>query len=355
MATSTTPGPKPRGRGILLNASLMTLAFGLLGWTIWTNRGQIAQVRDTRPDLRLFALGFGIYLAALLLTFVRWFALVRALGLPFRLADAMRLGFIGNVFNLVIPGAVGGDLIKAAFLCREQERKTLAVGSMVIDRALGLLGLFVLASIAGAVAWPGAAAPVRGLIALAWGAVAAGVVGLAILFTPALYGPLLKVFAGKGKVESVLRELVAMASAYRRRLDVVVGTLALACLSHGLFVMAFTVVDNALYPTSAPSVGRHYIIAPLALFTTAVPLPFGALGLTEKASEGLFDLVGFRGGAVAMMGFRVLMYAGGAVSVLVYLANARQVRDLRQQAEGLAEDAEAGRLVETDLPEPARG
>ena len=40
------------------------------------------------------------------------------------LRDAMRLGFIGNVFNLVIPGAVGGDIVKGAFLCREQARKT---------------------------------------------------------------------------------------------------------------------------------------------------------------------------------------------------------------------------------------
>ena len=34
-----------------------------------------------------------------------------------------------------------------------------------------------------------------------------------------------------------------------------------------------------------------------------------------------------------MMGYRVLMYAGGLVSVLVYLANLRQVRSLAREAE----------------------
>ena len=52
----------------------------------------------------------------------------------------MLLGFIGIVFNLVIPGAVGGDLIKAAYLVRMHIKKTQAIASMVIDRILGLLG-----------------------------------------------------------------------------------------------------------------------------------------------------------------------------------------------------------------------
>ncbi len=328
----------------LVNVSLMALAFGLLGWTVWSNRGQIREVIDARPDGRLFAVGFALYLTALLLTFLRWFFLVRALGLPFRMTDATRLGFIGNVFNLVIPGAVGGDLIKAAFLCREQERKTQAVASMVIDRILGLLGLFVLASMAGALAWGTAPGPVRNLILLAWAAVAAGLIGLAVLFTPALYRPLHRVLSGRGRVGAIFDELVAMAAVYRTRLGTIAGCLALAVVSHSLFVGAFSVVDHALYPASAPSVARHYVIVPLALFTTAVPLPFGALGLTEQASETLFELVGFPGGAVAMMGYRVLMYAGGLVSLLVYLANARQVRNLRSQAEAIETDLEQGTI-----------
>ena len=66
-----------------------------------------------------------------------------------RLRAALLLGFIGNVFNLVIPGAVGGDLIKAAYLVRMHVKKTQAIASMVIDRIIGLLGLFTLATIAG--------------------------------------------------------------------------------------------------------------------------------------------------------------------------------------------------------------
>ena len=113
-----------------------------------------------------------------MITFARWHQLVRAQGLTFSLRDAVRLGFIGNVFNLVIPGAVGGDVIKAAFLCRMQpDKKPQAVASMVLDRILGLLGLFLLAGVAGAITWRSADPQVRLLIGLVWGALAAGFTG----------------------------------------------------------------------------------------------------------------------------------------------------------------------------------
>lgn len=327
----STPEPAPARKKIpswLVSATLSLVAFALLGLAVWSNREQIAEVFRGRIDYRLFAVALAINLTGLMLTFVRWYVLVRALGLPFRLLDAIRLGFIGNVFNLVVPGAVGGDFIKGAFLVREQARKTQAVASMVIDRVLGLLGLFVLGGISGAWAWPGATPPVRTLIGLVWLAVAAGFAGLAVLFTPALYRPLERLFARRAKLATMLSELAAMAGAYRSKPGTIVAMLAMAVGTHSLAVLSFYCVSRALFAT-VPTLGEHFLMVPLVLFSTAVPLPFGALGVSENASEKLFELVSYQGGAVAMMGYRVVMYAAGLISVVVYLANLRQVRTLR--------------------------
>ncbi len=99
------------------------------------------------------------------------------------------------VFNLVIPGAVGGDLIKAAYLVRMQIKKTQAIASMVIDRILGLLGLFILAAIAGGLAWTTAPTDVRQLIVAAWVATGMGVLVLAAIFSQALT----RLFPGLGR------------------------------------------------------------------------------------------------------------------------------------------------------------
>src|SRR5262249_22201780 len=90
---------------------------------------------------------------ALLLTFVRWFILVRAQGLPFTLPNALRLGMIGNYFNTFLPGSVGGDIIKATFIAREQDRRTVAVATVVLDRVVGLCGLLWVVAVLGGAFW----------------------------------------------------------------------------------------------------------------------------------------------------------------------------------------------------------
>jgi uncharacterized membrane protein YbhN (UPF0104 family) len=326
------PAQPPPARRHLINIALSALALGLLAFTIYSNRDQIQSVFRRRVDPRLMAAAYLLYMTALVLTFVRWFILVRALGLPFRLRDAVRLGFIGNVFNLVIPGAVGGDLIKGAFLVREQSRKTQALASMVIDRALGLLGLFVLASVSGAFAWESSAREARILIGLAWAACGACLAGLAVAFSPGLFRPLLVLLAHRPRLHTMLKELTTLAASYRSRLGQVLLALVLAVACHAMFVGSFVLVDQALFP-SPPTVGQHFVVVPLALFSTAVPLPFGALGVSEQVTDYLFERIGHLGGAIAMLGFRVIIYAAGLTSVVVYLFNLRQVRELRAPIE----------------------
>src|SRR5262249_62009496 len=86
---------------------------------------------------------------AMFLTFARWFVLVRALELPFRLRDAVRLGLAGFFFNIFLAGEIGGDVVKAAFLAREQSRRTAAVATVLVDRVGGLAGLFWPAALVG--------------------------------------------------------------------------------------------------------------------------------------------------------------------------------------------------------------
>jgi len=337
----TAPVRSPR-RALIVNAALVAVAFGLLGLVVHQNRAKIREVFAKPVDYRCFAVGLAVYLTALVLTFARWHRLVRAQGIDFSLRDAVRLGFIGNVFNLVIPGAVGGDVIKAAFLCRmHPDRKPQAVASMVLDRVLGLLGLFLLAGTAGLLSWRGADPQVRLLIGLIWGALVAGFTGLAVAFSPGLYRPLNRLVAGRGKLETIVRELESIGSAYRERLGTVAGMLAAAVVSHALFVLAFYSASLALFD-AMPTLVQHYLMVPLALFTTAVPLPFGALGLSESISGKLFEMVHHTEGAIAMMAFRILMYASGAFSACVYLANIRQVRTLAHDAEAGLGDILAG-------------
>ena len=335
--------PRNSRRSLLVNLGLFALGFGLLGYVIFQKRDKIQDVFRNPVDYRLFALGLAIYLVALMLTFFRWQRLVLAQGLNFKLADAMRLGFIGNIFNLVIPGAVGGDVIKAAFLGRMQPgRKSRAYASMVLDRILGLLGLFLLAGLAGVVAFGSASPQVRFLIAMVWAATLSGLTALAVVFSPALYRPLNRLVAGRGKLEKIVKELEAIGLAYGQNIKLVGAMLALATFVHSLYVVAFYCASRSIF-SSVPSLAEHYLMVPLVLFTTAVPIPFGGIGFVEQVSDQLFAMVQQKDGAIAMMAFRLLMYGSGIVSALIYLANIKQVQNLRHdpEAEQNLDDFEA--------------
>jgi uncharacterized membrane protein YbhN (UPF0104 family) len=335
------------GRGQLINAILVVLAFSLLGWMIWSKRADIKQVFERPLDFRLFALALGIYLTGLVITFFRWFLLVRVIEPRFALSATVVLGFIGTVFNLVIPGAVGGDLIKAAYLVRMKIKKTQAVASMVIDRIIGLLGLFTLASIAGAFAWQQAPASVRTLILAAWVATGAGLLVLAAIFSQVLGRLFPNLNREHSRLGMIASELNEMSATYRSRLGIVFLCGLSALVNHSMNVTAFFLIDRMLYPAMTTTLAQHFLVVPLTLFSTAVPIPFGALGVSEGVSDQLFALVGHSGGVLGMMGFRVLMYAGGLVGACVYLAKLKEVRELTTQAHELEDEMRDNELDET--------
>jgi hypothetical protein len=85
-------------------------------------------------------------------------------------------------------------------------------------------------------------------------------------------------------------------------------------------------------------------MVPLTLFTMVVPLPFGALGLSEGVGDQIGSLVQHPGGALAMLGFRVLMYACGLIGACVYLAHIREVRELSAEGHHIEEELEEGNV-----------
>ena len=306
------------------------VGFGLLGRVLWINRASVGKVFAQKPDGWYLALAFAFCLTGLVSTFIRWMIVVRAQGLTLRFRDAIRVGFMGNAIDLVIPGQIGGDVFKASFLGRGQERKTKAVASILVDRAIGILGLFTLAALMGALNWGTVPTEVRRVIAAIWLVWLGVAVGLLAVLSPALFRPLERRFAGRRRLCKVFAELHEISVAYRDRKFAVAVGLAMSTVSHGLYSLSFYAVSLALLP-DPPSLLNNMLMVPLVLLSTVVPLPFGALGLSEQVSDDLFRLLGHPAGALTMLAFRVVTLAVAGVSVSVYLFHSAEVA--RQQAE----------------------
>lgn len=326
-------------RGGILNFVLLAVGLGFLAWTLASNKAVLADVFSRPIKYQYLILGGILVNIAAFITFIRWFALVRMLGVPFRLIDSLRLSYVGTFFNLVIPGAVGGDLVKAAYLARMNLPRTQAITTLLVDRIVGLIGIFYLAAVAALVNWSSLAQPVKNLGLFASLMAIAGSVGLAVILMdlPTKLFPKLAQSAGKPGI--LIRELGALSRSYRTHWKGLVLTIPVSMFCHSLACASAYLVGLALFPNFDVSLGKHLMIFPLVLFSTAVPLPFGALGFSEEVSGQLFQFVGHPSGAVAMMGYRVLMYALGLISMCIYLWNINSIRDLTRQAEVMAEES----------------
>ncbi len=73
---------------------------------------------------------------------------VRALDVPMTLAEAVRLGFMGNLLNQVSVGSVGGDLFKAIEALGVARKNGLRLSLLFWSiAAIGLLGLLLITAI----------------------------------------------------------------------------------------------------------------------------------------------------------------------------------------------------------------
>ncbi len=79
--------------------------------------------------------------------FFRWQVLLTGIGVQIPFSQVVRLSMIGQFFSIVMPGSVGGDLIKAVYVARSYPtQRTSVVASILLDRVLGFLTLMGFAS-----------------------------------------------------------------------------------------------------------------------------------------------------------------------------------------------------------------
>jgi hypothetical protein len=196
---------------------------------------------------------------------------------------------------------------------------------------------------------------VRRLIVVVWVAMGLGSLLLAAIFARVL--PRLPpggVGVGTGRLATIMVELMAMSETYRRRLDLVLAGLGLSVIIHGLNVLVFFLIGRMLFPfRMTTTLTEHFLIVPLTFLTMAVPLPFGALGLSEEVGDLLLKPMGHPSGALAMVGLRVLTIGCALEGLCVYLANLNELRAVTGSSQRLGLDgakSEPTGTVPADIP-----
>jgi uncharacterized membrane protein YbhN (UPF0104 family) len=273
-----------------------------------------------------------LYVGAVAITLVRWHMLVRALDLELSVRDAFRYGLVGIFFNTFLPGAVGGDIVKAAALARTQNRRAAAVASVIMDRLIALWALVWFVGLLGLAFWCSgmlhgpAAAAASVITVLSLAVVAVSYTGWVLigLLSDAGAERLAGLLGRLPLVGRTAGEFWRAAWLYRQRQRTVTWVMLLTCVSQAGFVVVFWCCAQALWAPemgAVPSLTQHFLLVPLGLTMQAlVPTPGGA-GAGEWGFAALYLLfhAAEATGVLASLVQRLLSWVIGLGGYVIYL------------------------------------
>ncbi|RZA13820.1 MAG: flippase-like domain-containing protein [Proteobacteria bacterium] len=254
----------------------------------------------------------------------RWKTLLRGAGYVISWKRALTLQATGLFFSSVMPGAVGGDIVKIAYVIRDNPGKSKAQAMMtaLLDRIVGLAGLFLVCWIMIIINyetvqssngfWP--------ILMLITGLS----IGFILFFCAALYhyrgsDPFLKLFKLRIPGMKFFEKLYGALRVYRYERWSIFLSLGISLFTQALSLLLFYYI-TAKVSGGFPPFGKIAVIFPIGITATAIPLAPAGLGVGHVAFDQLFHMVGLEHGANAFNLFALSQLFLNLTGVIAYLS-----------------------------------
>ncbi len=310
---------------IVLTVGKLALAALLISWLINSGQLDFSQLKLFQQDLWLLAMTLLYFIiGVVILGTWRWKTLLEGAGYRISWKRAITLQLTGLFFSSVMPGAVGGDIMKVAYVIRDNptKPKSQAMMTALLDRIVGLAGLFIicwvmivlnLSTVQGFNGfWP--------LLALISGLS----VGFVAFFTAALYhyrdrDPFLAIFNWNLPGIHFVEKLYNSLRVYRYARGSILLSLGISLVIQAFCLLLFYYITCKVTGL-VPPFGKIAVIFPIGITTTAIPITPAGLGVGHVAFDQLFHMVGLSHGANAFNLLALSMLFLNLTGVIPYLS-----------------------------------
>jgi uncharacterized protein (TIRG00374 family) len=236
---------------------------------------------------------------------VRWRWVLHVQGLDVKFWRLLSITFIGAFFNAFMLGSTGGDVVKAWYVAHEtHHKKAEAVATVVVDRLIGLLVLFVIALIMMAIFYDRAFADPK----LLWFSMATlGIVSCTVLGT--IIGlwkgfadklPGLRLWLQRLPKYDTLHRMVDAYRVYASHPVILAKTVLISFPIHFFSMLSIWCVGRGLGVRSA-SLTDYFLYLPIINSVTAVPITISGFGVREGMYVKMFHEVGVAGPVALVM------------------------------------------------------
>jgi len=232
-------------------------------------------------------------LLAITLISIRWVWLLRVHQVQISVFQAVKLTFLGFFYNNVMPGGVGGDLLKGWYITQhsDRNRRIEAAVTVFVDRMVGLMGMILLALFASCFAGPEMSYNGIQIRWIVW-LIFAGMSLVLVIFLShrirklLLVGKYLEKFSFFHRIQQVDDAI----QIYRKHLSVIFLSVVLTWVVQSLTIVSIWILTRAL-GLNHVQFTQCLIIMPIVwLIGAAIPVP-GGLGIIENSVKYLFAVV----------------------------------------------------------------
>lgn len=318
----------------LSNLVKILIAVGLLVWL----------VRSGRLDLRLlfsvpisvwYLLGLAFLLLSMILQAIRWWWLLKTQDIHISPWGAIKLSWIGQFFSVLLPGATGGELVRAYYIAQENPNATIAsVSTVMLDKFVGLYALLLLGLPSLAILIAGGNAPPS---VVQSGAIIVALLGIMTVGVISLWWRPTREIAlrlAPGRFRTPVR---AMLEAYESQTRVVLSALLLSLVANSFFLLSYYSASRALQTNLSWQV--IFLIVPLITIANSLPISPGGIGVAETVASVLFAQFGVPFGATVMLLMRLwimLLRLPGALFFVIRKRNPQPSQASTPQPQPLA-------------------
>jgi len=281
----------------------IVVTVGLVGWLVSKGALKMSVLSVFLEEKSLLAADMAVFVvASVVLSSLRWRALLGLAGVKVSVGRAIHLQFVSLFFNVVIPGNVGGDVIKALYVAREEppEKRASLLLVAFVERIVGLAGLVSVALVVlvfrGPVLWenPAFRPLVSSVLLLGAGFVVGPIVFVLAMRT---FGARLEAMAsGPSKVAGFLKKVVASFRLVSAKPSELMKALVLSMAAHSTNLVLFAMMTRIVTAQEAPF-GAIATVYPIGLLSLMLPVSTAGAGVGHVVFERLFTVMGLTRGA----------------------------------------------------------
>lgn len=259
----------------------------------------------------------------------RWYMLAKPQGLTLSYRKLFSLTMIGQFFNTFMPGAVGGDLIKAWYVAGQApDKRTKAVFTVLVDRVLGLtiIVFYSAFTLLFYTDWLEGNLQLQMVAYAIWGFSLVSIVFSMLFFSQFIWKfPFFIKFLELLHKYQRVGKIIDSALLYRHHIKTIAWGAFLSALSvFGLNLFFHFQGEQIGIPMDLP---HYFFVVPLALTVSAVPLLPGGIGTGQVAFFTLFKWVGManpeQGGALCTV-YQIYTILFNCLGAYFYLRFKRQ-------------------------------